>query len=119
MSPSFQKTIVHLRGLLKRSLHFLLPTGCLLAIAKGRGQRAEGRREKIDLSWFQDWARVKSRLGDCYNCFIMARSREVSCVYIQQARPGSSQNKLCLSKLRCESCSQGSSYLLNGFLSSI
>ncbi len=37
-------------------------------IAKGRGQKAEGRREKIDLSWFQYLARVKSRQGDCYTC---------------------------------------------------
>ena len=48
----------------------LTPHNCLRspAIAKGRGQRAEGRREKIDGSRFQDWARVKSRLGDCYIC---------------------------------------------------
>jgi hypothetical protein len=31
-------------------------------------QTAEGRREKLDGSWFQYLARVKSCLGDCYKC---------------------------------------------------
>jgi len=49
------------------------PTPYFQDIAKGRGQKAvvrqahqPGRREKIDGSWFQYLARVKSRLGDCY-----------------------------------------------------
>jgi hypothetical protein len=40
-------------------------------IAKGRGQKAEGRRQKgKDIDWlrFQYLARVKSCLGDCYKC---------------------------------------------------
>ncbi len=39
------------------------------AIAKGRGHRAEGRREKIDLSWFQDWARVLIALATAITAF--------------------------------------------------
>jgi hypothetical protein len=36
-------------------------------IAKGRGQKAEGRREKIDGSWFQYLARVPITLATAIN----------------------------------------------------